>query len=421
MLDQDNKPQDDYEGLPEIYRTLGCNLNERPLGTHKLDCSHYTDPASHQAELDNIFAESWLIVGRADDIREPGQYFRFEMQALSASVIVVRAKDDSIRAYHNVCPHRGSKIVRESAGKCAAFTCPFHGWTFGFDGKLRDVPGERFFDDLDKQKETLPPVHVDVWGGFVFVNLSETPRWTLHEYVQPLSDALHRYLGDQTWYWKKGYSLMLDTNWKLPVEAQVEGYHVDALHGKTIAGGVSSIGTPPRLYPDSVGVPGGVSVYRHEYDTGGIQTTVAQVSAKYGSSSLYTQSQTDKQTAQVFPGAIPDDPMWVFDNYLFFPNVVLFVQRGQFFIQRTWPIEVGKTLWEVDFFSTTKGDTFGDAFNLEQGMLQLRDVLSEDLNTQEGAYANIASGRFSKANMNDLEVVVRAFMQHVNRANQGAL
>lgn len=409
---------DPFDGLPDVYRQLGTTMKERPFGTKKVPIAQYSDPAVFDAELDKIWRKGWIVVGRAEDLKKAGEYFVFEMEALSASVIVTRGKDGVLRAFHNACPHRGSKILTEKEGKCKFMTCPFHGWVFDLEGNLADVPMDFLFDDLDRSKEHLHAVNLDVWGGFIFICLDKTPAWTLEEYLKPLTPALSAYLGDQTWHWQKGYRTVLKTNWKMLVEAQQEGYHVDVLHRKTIAGGVTSIGTPPRAYPDSVGVPGGCSVYRTELDTGGIQTPVALTAAKYGAGSLYTASEQTMSLPPEFEGAIPTDPMWVFDNYMLFPNVVMFVQNGYFFLQRVWPLSEGETVWDVDFFALEKGERFADAFNLEQAIVQVRDVLAEDLVTVEGAFANIKSGVIQDMHLNDMELAVRAFHDRVQRFMQ---
>lgn len=416
QIDALNRDDDPYRNYPKIYRELDADLTRRPFGTEKLFIGDYADPAVFDQELKRIFAKSWLMVGRVSDVEKPGQHIVFEFEALSASVIVLRNKQNVLRAFHNACTHRASKLLNAGTGNCKYISCPFHGWVFDLDGKLVDVPLDFMFDSLDRADSALRPVHVDSWGGFVFINLSEEAPVPLADYLAPLLPALGAYLGDQPWYWQKGYRTQLRTNWKLLVEAQQEGYHVDILHGRTIAGGVTTIGTPPRAYPESLGVPGGCSVYRTEFDKGGVQTPLALAAAGLGAGSLYTSSDVVQTVKPEFEGAIPTDPMWVFDNYMLFPNVVLFVQNGYMFIQRVWPTSVGETTWEVDFFSTIKGDTFGDAFNLEQAILQVRDVLTEDLVTVEGAYGNIKSGVSTHMQLNDMELAVRAFYHHVKGA-----
>ena len=95
--------------------------------------------------------------------------------------------DDAVHAFHNVCAHRGNKVVwqehpgRESSGTCRAFACKYHGWRYGLDGKVNHVTNEGEFFDLDKSTLRMPPVHCEVWAGFIFINLN--PEQRLREYL----------------------------------------------------------------------------------------------------------------------------------------------------------------------------------------------------------------------------------------------
>ena len=91
--------------------------------------------------------------------------------------MIARDLDDIVHAFHNVCAHRGNKVVwqehpqEESSGSCRAFACKYHGWRYGLDGKVNHITNEEEFFDLDKSKLRMPPVHCEVWAGFIFVNL----------------------------------------------------------------------------------------------------------------------------------------------------------------------------------------------------------------------------------------------------------
>lgn len=383
-------------------------LGNHTLGTGKLPVDHYVSPEFYEREKEQIFRRCWLLAGRADDLREPGDYFVFNVTPVGASVIVVRGKDGALRAFYNACTHRGARLLDDARGCTRAITCGFHGWVFDPAGKLVDVPGEHLFAALDRSQEGLRPVALDTWGGFVFINLDPTPQWTLREYMLPLDDAFDAYLGGQPWQWSFGWKASFKCNWKLLVDAQIEGYHADQTHRKTIAGAISSTGAPAFLHPGSVGVPCGVGAYYVPTDHG-IQTAINLISAKYGATSVYTQPE-QRFAAQNTGGAIKDDhPLWIFDNYLYFPNIVIFVQKGQLIVQRTLPASADEAHWEVDFYHTVGAENFGQQFNFEQGRIQIRDVLSEDLYTAEGIHANFKSGAIREVNLNLQEVPIRAF------------
>lgn len=392
-------------------------MGSHELGTEKTPVDHYISPEFFELEKRHIFAKSWLMVGRESDVRNPGDYVLHQVEPLSASVIIVRGKDAVLRAFHNTCTHRGSRIVNAPCGKArGGLVCPFHGWAYGFDGKLLNVPAQETFGSLNLDDEKLRPVSVDVWGGFVFINLDPSPVHSLHEYFAQLGDVLERYLANPKWSWSYGWRSSFKANWKFHVDAQVEGYHVDQNHRNTIFGNIPSDSCRPYAFPDSVGVPGGVSAYLGPDPTAGLNTPVATLSARFGATSPFTKAEK-RFEADGFEGVVrTEHPLWVFDNYLLFPNVVMFVQKGQLYIQRTTPISADECIWEVDFYHTNKITNFGEMFNSEQGRIQLRDVLSEDLSTAEGIHANFKSGAITEINMSAQEVVLRAFTKAVMRA-----
>jgi phenylpropionate dioxygenase-like ring-hydroxylating dioxygenase large terminal subunit len=398
--------------LPEI--------GTHALGTSAIPVEHYISQEFYEREKREIFAKTWLLVGRVTDIAKAGDFLTYLVETLDASVLIVRGRDMKLRAFYNACTHRGARIEGKACGNARALVCGFHGWAFNLDGSLAHVPDEALFADLDHTKLGLRQVSVDEWGGFVFINLDPAPSIPLRTFLAPLDDAFDRYLGNPDWSWSFGWRARFKANWKLLIDAQIEGYHVDMTHRKTIAGAIPGSNAPAYIFPESLGVPGGVGAYRPAEIDMSSQTEVAQLSAKFGATSLYTKPGRDF-VAQDGTGVLKDDhPLWIFDNYILFPNIVMFVQKGQILLQRTTPIGPDECVWEVDFFHTERAETFGQAFNFEQGRIQIRDVLSEDLYTAEGIQANFKAGAISEILLNKQEVVVRAFYRRVLQAVQGS-
>ena len=118
-----------------------------------------------------------------------GSYFTKDLDAARTSVVVVRDRDGEVRAFHNMCRHRGNKLVwtdyptQETSGTCRQFTCKYHGWRYGLDGGLTFVQQEDEFFDLDKADYGLAPVQTEVWEGFVFVNLDNSNTTPVREYL----------------------------------------------------------------------------------------------------------------------------------------------------------------------------------------------------------------------------------------------
>jgi phenylpropionate dioxygenase-like ring-hydroxylating dioxygenase large terminal subunit len=147
------------------------------IGTTPVDYEDSISPEHYELERKAIFERTWLNVGRAERLTRNGSYFTKELDAAGTSVIVLRGKDGEVRAFHNICRHRGNKLMwndyprEETSGTCRQITCKYHGWRYDLDGELTFVQQESEFFDLDKAAYGLVPVRCEVWEGFVFVNL----------------------------------------------------------------------------------------------------------------------------------------------------------------------------------------------------------------------------------------------------------
>jgi len=393
-------------------------LGSHELGTEAIPSDHYSSDEFFELEKKHIFKKTWLMAGRESDLVKHGDYFTFYIDALEVSIIITKDKNNKINAFYNACTHRGAYVATESCGHAKFMTCDFHGWVFDSEGTLADVPSEELFGELDKSKLGLKPVTVDVWGGFVFINLDPKPEVSLEDYLAPLNKSFDKYLGNKDWSWSYGWRAEFNANWKLLVDAQIEGYHVDQTHRNTIAGAIPGTNAPAEVFPDSIGVPAKISAYRPDKMLG-VQTDVALLSAKHGATSLYTKSENEF-TADDGEGVLNEDhPLWIFDAYLIFPNIVLFIQKGQILVQRTLPVSADKCFWEVDFFHTGEIEDFGQAFNSEQGRIQIRDVLTEDLYTAEGIQKNFNAGVIKEVYINRQEISIRAYYHRLMSAVKG--
>ena len=157
------------------------------LGTAPVPAGPYYRDDYFELEREAIFKRSWLEIGHVCELPEPGSYIVRDIDVAGASLLITRAADGEIRAFHNVCTHRGTQLVTDNnQGTRASFTCPYHGWTFNNDGQLRAAPDfERFY--IDKSQCALPSVAAEVCAGLIFVNLDRSPRQSLREYLGPLA------------------------------------------------------------------------------------------------------------------------------------------------------------------------------------------------------------------------------------------
>jgi choline monooxygenase len=185
-----------------------------------LPWSWYFDPEILRLEQDAIFRRSWQYVGHLGQAAETGSFFAG--RAGDVPVVVTRAADGELRAFLNVCRHRGSVIV-EGEGKRASLQCPYHAWTYGLDGSLRAAP--RSDETAPREELGLVPLRVAEWGPFVFVN-PEADGPSLEETLGELWSALP--VDGLAFHHRVEYAL--ESNWKVACENYLECYHCAVAH-----------------------------------------------------------------------------------------------------------------------------------------------------------------------------------------------
>ena len=210
--------------------------NYPELGTAPVDYSDSIDQAFFEAEREAVFRRMWLNVGRVDRLPRTGSYFTRELPSAGpgTSVIIVKTKDGSVKAYHNVCRHRGNKLVwndfpnEETSGTCRQFTCKYHAWRYNLDGELTFIQQEGEFFDVDKSDYGLVTVRCEVWEGFIFINFDDHAK-PLADYLGPLAKGVEGYPFDEMTE-TYSYRAEVGSNWKLFIDAFIEFYHAPILH-----------------------------------------------------------------------------------------------------------------------------------------------------------------------------------------------
>jgi choline monooxygenase len=187
----------------------------------------YSDPAVLRLEQERIFRRAWQYVARADQVAEPGSFCATDAGGLP--VVVVRDKEGVLRAFVNVCRHRGS-LVCEGEGRRETLQCPYHAWTYDLDGSLRTAPRSDREPDFDREGLGLRPVLVDTWGPFVFVN-PDTEAAPLAETLGELPElvAASGVDLDSLRFLQRSTSAY-EANWKVCCENYLECYHCQVAH-----------------------------------------------------------------------------------------------------------------------------------------------------------------------------------------------
>src|SRR5215475_6978100 len=129
----------------------------------------YFDKQIESLEQQSVFARTWQVVGRADQVRNKGDFFTANLE--TEPIVVARGEDGVLRAYYNVCRHHAAAVVTEAQGCAKQFRCPYHGWTYGNDGALKGMVEFEGVCEFDRAKNGLVPIPVDIWENFVYVNL----------------------------------------------------------------------------------------------------------------------------------------------------------------------------------------------------------------------------------------------------------
>lgn len=202
--------------VPHLLRT-------RPRG-HSLPRAFYTHPAIHDLDMDAIFHREWLCVAAECEVIAPGQYVALDIG--TSPILVVRDNDGVLRAFHNSCRHRGSKVVDGTCGTAKGLVCPYHRWTYRLDGTL--AWAAYMPDDFDKARHGLKPIHVRAIGGTVFVCLAD-----IAPDIGPYTDAVAPLLAPhalQTGKVALEERIVVRGNWKLMMENSRECYHCAAQH-----------------------------------------------------------------------------------------------------------------------------------------------------------------------------------------------
>ena len=205
--------------------------------TDRIPAARYYDPEFFELEKKHLWPHVWQMACRLEEIPNPGDYVVYRI--FDQSVIVVRTGKDSIKAYHNHCRHRGVELVQTQGKTAGGFICPFHGWRWDIEGKNTFVYAQDAFSDANMCDADLNliPVRLDTWGGCAWINLDDDAP-PLRDSIEPFATRMDAWKVEELkveWW----LAARLPCNWKLAMEAFMEGYHVATTHPQLLPPGVT--------------------------------------------------------------------------------------------------------------------------------------------------------------------------------------
>ena len=365
------------------------------LGTEPIPARPYYDPAWFELEREAVFRRSWLNIGHVSELAEAGSFIRREVEVLNASLLIVRGKDDVIRAFHNVCTHRGTALVADEKGKQSTFSCPYHLWTFATDGALLSAPDFEQFH-ISKKDCALKGVSVDVCGGLIFVHFGQNPT-PLREWLGDFAERLEAQpVARATTFTEYVYEI--DANWKLTYDNFQENYHLRFIHPRS-----SGPGTGPS---NPFGYPVDYSFHGlHRTQT--IWTNPEPVDVPFTLGLAFGRA-----VREAYARGNPLD-LNAKDYFALFPNFFMFGSAMQPFSQVVWPISASRSRSVVRIYWIGEDANASERFAREHLMATVRDVHAEDRNVIEAGQKGLSSGALTHIHFQTQEVLCRHLFKTV--------
>ena len=192
--------------------------------------SDYTCEKRWESEMDKIFKELPLMLALSIEIPNKGDYKA--MEVVGIPVLITRDKESKVRAFRNVCSHRGAPLANEEIGNKSKFTCPYHGWTYSNKGELIGILENYKFGDLDKSCNGLQVLPCEEFGGMIFVTLTPNIKLNLDKFLGGMKPEIEHF-NLQNWYYH-GFKVIHGANWKIAFDGYLEGYHFSTAHKDSI-------------------------------------------------------------------------------------------------------------------------------------------------------------------------------------------
>lgn len=321
--------------------------------------SWYTDSRFFDLECETVFKNNWLIAARSDQFKKAGDFVAGSMAG--EPYVVVRGEDGALRAFFNVCRHHAA-VVAVGAGCSQSLVCPYHGWTYGLDGRLLRAPELGAVKDFDREKFGLVPMNVGEWCGLVFISMSKSPRPLAADLTEVAKRLQEMQVGSLQFVARRKYTMQC--NWKVYVDNYLDGgYHVSYLH-KGLAG---------QLDLDS---------YKTEI--------FERYSIQSGAGATANADSADSKTGGDFSERIGDKVLYAW----LYPN--LMINRYGPMMDTNWVIPRGNAQTDVIFDYYFTPETARDTDFVDKSLAASDVVQQEDVEICESVQKGLGSSSYDQ-------------------------
>lgn len=371
---------------------------ELALGTAPIPAGPYFEEAWFADEIEAIFKNTWINIGHRCELPETGSYIVRELEFAKVSLLIVRGNDQRIRAFHNVCPHRGTQLISEAqSGRAGTFSCPYHRWTFNHDGSLRAAPDfQRFY--VDKTECSLSEVAIGEAAGMLYVNLSQEPEQSLEDFLGPLLPEMEGTIIASADNFSE-YVYDIDANWKLTYDNFQENYHLTFVHPRS--GGATSGAENPFGYPLAYSFhdPHRTQTIwtNADYTPSDTMMTAFSVLGRKAAETGFINAKGTKQYFAVFP------------------SLFMFGSLMQPFSHQVYPVSATRSRGVIRIYWIGEDDSASTRFAREYAMASARDIHAEDFAIIEAGQRGLSSGALKHIHYQQQEVLCRHLFEQVRQ------
>ena len=373
------------KNLKEILDVKKIKAVDKPIeAANGLPNECYTSDDYLAYEKERIFSDKWTVIGVASSIPNPGDAKPYNL--LGIPLILIRDKDNKVRVFHNVCSHRGFKLLDKQCSLRNVIRCPYHYWSYDFEGNLVSTPhigglNKHQSEKFDKSKSNLKEVKTKVWMDIVFVNINSN-EIDFDEYIKPLEQRWSNFINKEDYGMivhsnDYGYfNLEVNSNWKFAIENYCESYHLPTIH--------------PELNK--------VSDINDHYHIQGLPNRFAGQGSK-----KYEQPIQGNKKFNTFPNWKKN--MLKNSEYIaLFPNVMIGLHIDHFYVFWLEPLSIDKTKEHMQIYYVGNESANGDELKKlrKENARFWKDVMLEDVSAIEGMQKGRCSPIYNGGNFSPI-------------------